>query len=114
VHGLAEMTCGSCAMLLFEYIDTRFTVRTWLFDQNKPDPDLMQTCAAFTRILAETGIYHRDYGARNMLLDQQRTIHLLDFEDVRLTKQKPPALEEKLRREFLWRMKRDNLAAEGF
>lgn len=103
---LAEYRFRGMQILVSEFSGDGETVRTAVFKGANPRP-LLKKCAALTRMLAEKGVFHKDYGARNILLDGERLL-LIDWEDVCFTACHAARLHQKLKREFLWRQKRDS------
>ncbi len=104
---------GGPQLLVTEFAGDGEAVRTRLMKDSRESERLLAACAEFTRKLAEKGVFHIDYGARNILLDGTQLL-LIDLEDVVFSRKESDALEEKLRQEFLLRMKRNSLKSEGF
>ncbi len=109
---LAVCRLSGIQLLISELVGDGETVRTAVYNGASPEP-LLKKCTIFTRMLAEQGVFHKDYGARNVLLDGDRLL-LIDWEDIRFTASHIDKLHQKLRREFLWRLKRDGINEDGF
>jgi len=110
---IALLCSHNLQILVTEFVGEGEALRTKMMRDSSVSEVLLTACSAFTHDLAAKGVYHVDYGARNILLDGSRLL-LIDLEDVSFPRKKSAVIERELRREFISRMKRNSLKSVGF